>query len=540
MIQTAAKPITAARFLVEQLTAWGVKTIYGVTGDATLYWMDALAKQDRIRYIGCRLETTAALMASAEAKLTGQLTVCTATSGPGIANLLLGLGDAAQDRAPVLAITGQVARKDLGTGAKQEIDQQRLIDPITVYSSLVADAAGLPVQLNQAMKKALSQGGVAHLSIPKDLWLEPVDHALFPPAPSRPIPAVDPASLASAQSRIQQAQSPIILAGRGIQHAQAEVLRLAEMLQAPIITTMPARSYIPNDHSLFVGGLGQAGSEIASDLLNEADLCLVLGATWWPQDYVSQSISLIQVDAIPDAIGITKPVDISLVGEMREVLTRLHEGLMPTARDQWQQRVQTLRQQWKKKVEKEASQEGAPIAPQRVIAALQRCIAPDAIIALDVGDHALWFNRIFQAQAQEILLSGRWRTLGFALPGAMAAGLSQPHRQVVAIVGDGGFGTTMADLITAVGYDIPMTIILMNNGSFAMERNRMIQAGLSTLGSELHNPDFVQLAQAFGAEGVRVEEPSALEPALNQALASRRVSLVDIHCDDPIVPHTKI
>lgn len=181
-----------------------------------------------------------------------------------------------------------------------------------------------------------------------------------------------------------------------------------------------------------------------------------------------------------------------------------------------------------------------PIVPQRVVAALNRAVKPDAVITLDVGDHLLWFNRIFQAEEQEILISGRWRTLGFALPAAMAAKLAEPERQVVALAGDGGFGTTLADLITAVTYELPVTIVLMNNGVYAMERNRMIRGGLKRLGGEVNNPDFVAMAEAFGAKGYRVRQTEELETALTAALASHRVSLVDVHCDDTIVPHTKL
>lgn len=538
--QTSAPPGTAAQYLVEQLAAWGCRRIYGVAGDATLSLMDAIAGQDRIRYINCRLETTAALMASAEAKLTGRLTVCTATSGPGIAHMLNGLGDAAQDRAPVLAITGQVERKKLGTGTKQDLDQQLMIQPLAVYSALTADARALPVQLNLAMKKALSRGGVAHLSVPKDVWGDRVHAELFPPMINRMTPPPQTKEIDAALRVLKACSRPVILAGRGVKGCETELLNLAEKLGAPIITTLPARSYVPNDHRLFVGGLGEGGSEIASDLLREADACLILGATWWPREEVPALIPIVQVDADPENIGDTMPVTAAVAGEMASVLPQLIRGIGDADRFAWLQRVQDLKGNWKSQIEGEAGLDTRPIAPQRVVAALNRVVMPEAIITLDVGDHVLWFNRIFQVDRQEILISGRWRTLGFALPAAMAAKLSEPERQVVALAGDGGFGTTLVDLITAVAYELPITILLMNNGTFAMEQNRMIRAGLKTLGSGVNNPDFVRMAEAFGAEGFQVKQTKDLEPTLSAALASDRVSLVDIRCDDTIVPHTKL
>lgn len=195
---------------------------------------------------------------------------------------------------------------------------------------------------------------------------------------------------------------------------------------------------------------------------------------------------------------------------------------------------------WKEQIEKEARQNQTPLAPQRVIAALGNAVEDDAIIALDTGDHTLWFNRIFQPKSQEILLSGRWRTLGFGLPAAMVAKRIYDDRQVVALVGDGGLVTTMADLITAVRYGWPITVIVMNNGSFAMEKNRMKSAGLDPASTELVNPDFAALAECFGGEGYFVEEADQLEPVFRQALSSDRLSLVDVRIGAPVVPHTRL
>ncbi|QBK12735.1 thiamine pyrophosphate-binding protein [Thermoactinomyces vulgaris] len=275
---------TVAKHLLDQLTEWGCERIYGVIGDANLELLDELAKQDRIRYIACRHETAAALMASAEAKLTGKLAVCMATSGPGIALLINGLADAYFDRAPVLAVTGQVATKNMGTGSHQEIDQQRLVQPVVQYSATTVNPEAFPTQLNLAAKTALARGTVAHLSIPKDLWKQTVRSRLFPLPPPDPSVIAYQEEYQTVLKLLEQAGRPVLLAGRGIRNVREEVVRLAEKLTAPIITTMPAKSCVPNDHPLFVGGLGQGGSEASTQLLHEADLCLILGATWWPED----------------------------------------------------------------------------------------------------------------------------------------------------------------------------------------------------------------------------------------------------------------
>ncbi len=225
----------------------------------------------------------ASLMASAEAKLTGRIAVCTATSGPGITLLLNGLADAWRDKAPVLVVTGQVERTQIGTGAVQDVNQQQLIAPLAEYSSLVTESHSFPELLNIAMKTALSKGGVAHLSIPKDIWTLPVAGDFYPSPPVRAFQQPKSSDIQRVSNAINNAQRPIILAGRGVQYAQKEVIRFAEKLQAPIMVTMPAKPFIPNDHPLFIGGLGQAGTEISRVLLKRSDLCLILGATWWPK-----------------------------------------------------------------------------------------------------------------------------------------------------------------------------------------------------------------------------------------------------------------
>ena len=228
------------------------------------------------------------------------------------------------------------------------------------------------------------------------------------------------------------------------------------------------------------------------------------------------------------------------MGEMDEVLKEWLERLRPQDRSEWKRRIEGARIRWKEQIEREARQRAVPLAPQQVIAALAKVVDDDAVIALDTGDHTLWFNRIFQPKNQEILLSGRWRTLGFALPAAMAAKRVYDGRQVVALAGDGGFATTMADLITAVRYGWPIAVIVMNNGSFAMEKNRMEAAGLDASPAGLVNPDFAALAEAFGGEGHFVEEADQLEEVLRRALSSRRLSIVEVRIGSPRVPHTRL
>ncbi|WP_169713591.1 thiamine pyrophosphate-binding protein [Paludifilum halophilum] len=540
MIRQRSDPRNVAQHLIQQLLRWGCERIYGVIGDGNLYLLDELGNQDQIKYIACRHETDAALMAAAEAKLTGKLAVCTATSGPGIALLLNGLADAWQDRAPVLAVTGQVQRTHIGTGSVQDIDQQLLMQPLAYYSTLVPESQSFPQLLNIAVKTALERGGVAHLSIPKEVWRLPVSEAFYPLPPTPPVPAPPPEDVNRVAARIDQAQRPIILAGRGIKPTGAEALQLAEKIRAPIMVTMPAKSSVPNDHPLFVGGLGQAGTEPSRELLHQADLCIILGATWWPKDYVPPSIPIIQIDAVSENIGRSHPATDWLVGDMSAVLPQLVASVQPKTHPSYFDEIQEKKASWNARIRSEIEDQTEPLSPARAIAELNRWIDPDAIMAVDVGDHTLWLERIFQFRNQELLISGTWRTLGFSLPAGIAAQLANPNRQVVSIAGDGGVAHSIIDLVTAVTYRLPLTLIILNNEAYFMETGRMIVEGLNTLGSRVPNPDYAALARACGAEGYRVEQPEELQTALPQALASDQTSVVDIHCTGPIFPHTKI
>ena len=531
---------TVAKHLLDQLTVWGCERIYGVIGDANLYLLDELAKQDQIRYIACRHETAAALMASAEAKLTGKLTVCMATSGPGIALLLNGLADAYFDGAPVLAVTGQTETQKIGTGSHQEIDQQLLIQPIADYSATTVNPIAFPKQLNLAMKTALAKGTVAHLSIPADMWKLSVQSRLFPLPPPDPSVIAYQEEYQKVLKLLEQADRPVLLAGRGIREVQAEVVKLAEKLTAPIMTTMPAKAYVPNDHPLFVGGLGQAGSEVATQLLHESDLCLILGATWWPEDYVPQDLPVIQVDSVSENIGRTLVPRAALVENLDSLLPEMLNDVSQKKNPEWEQMIQEKKAWWDLKITDEIQQIQSPLAPQRVLYAINQSVDKDAIISVDTGDHTLWFERVFQFAEQDILLSGKWRTLGFAVPSAIASKLCAPDRQSVAIAGDGGVLQTLAELNTAVNHQLDVTLFVLNNRAYAMEKNKMMAEGLKTMGAEITNIDFVALASGMGAKAYRVEAEEQLEPTIQQALAEPGVTLVEILCEAKMVPHSKI
>ncbi len=538
--------LTVGRFFLEQLAAWGVKRIYGVIGDANLYFLDDIAKQNKIQYVPFLDENAAALAASAEAKLTGRIGVVLGTSGPGLANMLNGLGDAFADGAGVLAITGQVEGKEVGTDAKQYIQQQLTASPIASYTEMLTDADALPKMLHRFLVMSEVRGCVSHITVPKRMFRDKVNGTVTPYSPHLRQPLLAPDKDVDETFRlIAEAKKPMFLLGRGIEGLTGDAVALADAVGAAVAASMPAMNVFPNGHERFVGGVGLAGSEAASVLMAESDLVVMFGTTWWPDDYTPVAARIVQIDAARENIGVGHLLARGLVGDLSAILPRfaqLAQGLRGEEgeRAAWKRRIAEVRAQWRRRIDAEAAQDGSPVAPQRVIKTIAECVAPDAIIALDTGDHTLWFNRIFENRGQQVLLSGRWRTLGFALPAAIAAQLAHPDRQAVAVAGDGGVVQTLMEFKTAVNLNLPITVVVLNNGAYATEMNKMENEGLDRLGSTLNNPDFAAIASACGGAAYKASTGEQLRDCLTKALNEQRPALVEVAASPLKMPHLKI
>lgn len=528
-----------AGLMVEQLATWGVQRVYGVVGDANLYFLDALQRHPGISFIQTRHEAAAAMMASAEAKLTGRVGVCTATSGPGMVNLLNGLADAYADQVPVLAITGQVSSDKLGFPVKQQIDQQLMIQPLACWSSLLAKADKATELTWLGLHYAETKGGVSHISIPKDLWSQTANQMIK----SRPVlektSRPDPEVLQAVAKEISEAQKPVLMVGRGITGMEEQVLALAERRGIPVITTLPAKGLIPEKHPLSLGGLGQAGTEAATNIIKQADLILILGATWWPKGYINENTAIIQFDAYKPNLVLKHPAVKTFYTQLDEVIPVLVNMVNNTTNQDWLQTIAQEREKWFSRIEEERHNLSEPVSPQYVMAQLEKYIPADAIIVLDVGDHVIWFDRCYWGTNKDLLISGTWRTMAFGLPAAIAAQLVYPQRQVFLITGDGGLTMGLSELITARQHHTAVKVVVINNGSLAMEENRAEVAGLLKDSSKLLNPDFVGVAQACGWQASKVNKPQELAAALTSCLESQQPYLIDVECSIPQPPNTK-
>ena len=530
-----------ASYLTEQLKKWGVTRIYGVAGDALFAWLETLGSQEAIRYVSCKHEAAAAMMASAEAKLTGRPAVCMATMGPGTVNLLNGLADAWADRVPVVAITGQVETYKLGGSYKQYIPQEDVMRPICKYTTTVTHPDAIGTVLHKAFVTAAEQRGVAHIAICKDVFGQLTKAQIIPELP-RVTPSIRPdrMEMEQAAEQLLRSKKPLLLLGVGARQDAEACRRLAEQIGAGVLLTLGAKGMLDESHPLVLGGLGEGGSEAGLQALAEADLLVILGASWFPRSYLPKYLPIIQVDSHPESIH-AHPLLYAVIANLDDVLSLWARRLESRQLDDaWKEQVDGWHAKFWEETERLTNQ-GADesVKPETLIHELRNIVKEDAIITLDTGEHTLWFNRAFRAHAQLPLFSGKWRTMGFGLPAAIAAKLTYPERQVVCITGDGGLQMHLAELMTAVEQEVSLLVIVVNNATLGLEEIKMKQEGYAPFGMKLRNPDFVRFAQACGVDGRAIQTVEDLCRTLNEVRDVPRLTLLDVACTPPTLSERK-
>ncbi len=523
--------VTVADFVAGQLAAWGVDRVFGVPGDTVLSLIESIHQQPGMEFIPARSDAAAALMASAYAKASGRIGVCLADMGPGAIQMLNGVYDAKADRVPLVALTGGLETKHAGTGWPTDAALDLAYEDATVYNRTVADPLQATRVVQAALRQAVVRPGPARVGLPKNLLRESIPEAAVQ---SRPAyldgrPQADPPAIDAAVHLLETAERPVIFAGRGAGAAVPHLLRLAETLTAGIVHTMPAIGMIPGDHPSNLGVIGDFGTQQAADVLARADVILVAGSTWWQPEYVPRGARVIQVDERTSHLGMVFTADVAICGRAEDVLPRIAGRIKKRDRTAWSAYLQEARRAWDEEVR--AARAGAGLSPARVITALAAAVARDALITLDVGNNTLWFSRYFRGNGQRVLISGHWRSVGFALPAAIAAKLAFPERQVVAITGDGGLGSFLGEFITAAHRRLAITVIVLKDGVYGEEWAKQRQWGLAEAGVELGAPDFAAWARAAGGEGFSVSSPEGLPDSVASALKATRPAIVDVAVD---------
>ncbi len=543
---------TTADLVIDRLIDWGVDTIFGLPGDGINGLFEALrTRQDRIRFIQVRHEEAAAFAAVGYAKFTGRLGVCLATSGPGGIHLLNGLYDAKLDGQPVLAITGNTFHDLIGTHFQQDVALDRLFMDVAVYNERLTGPAHVRNALDQAIRTALARRGVAHINIPKDTQeLTTSDeqrskknvpgHSADIFARARPLPLRQ--DLERAAEILNAGGKVAILAGQGALGAGDELEQLADMLAGPIIKPLLGKAVVPDASPYTTGGIGLLGTRPSQEALEACDTLLIVGSSFPYEEYYPQPGQArgVQIDIDPARIGLRYPVEVGLAGDARSVLHALLPLLERKADRSFLEMAQHGMQAWRELLQERGTSDELPMKPQVVTYELDRLLRDDAIITADSGTIATWAARYITIRnGQQFSLSGNLATMANGFPYAIGAQVAYPERQVVAIVGDGGFTMLMGEIATCVKYNLPLKVIIFKNNTLGMIKwEQIVMEGNPEFGVELQPIDFRGFAEATGAAGFTIEDPNDASSVLERALAHPGPAIVEAVVDpnEPPLP----
>ncbi|HET7658196.1 MAG TPA: pyruvate oxidase [Bacillales bacterium] len=526
----------AGELAVDLLLDWGIDHIYGLPGDSINHLVEQLRKdKNRIDFVQVRHEETAALAAASYAKLTGKIGVCLSIAGPGAIHLLNGLYDAKEDGAPVLVLAGQVPSEQLGTGHFQEIHLTRMFEDVAVFNEQVASEEQLTSLLNQAIRTAYAKKGVSVLSIPDDILAKKVKDQVQENAVLIAEPEITPAEkdLSQALELLSGSEKPVILAGKGAKGAKKELESFAEKAGAPVIVSLPGKGVIADEHPHCLGNLGLIGTKPAYQAMQEADLLILIGTSFPYTEFFPDNARCIQIDIDPAEIGKRYKVNVGLAGDAKTSLHWLNEKMERREDRTFLQTSKENMDLWWEELKEIEQESGEPMTAQQVIPVLQEVVDSDAVLSVDVGNVTVWMTRYFKMTTdQDFLISSTLGTMGCALPGAIAAKMACPDRQVVGVSGDGGFSMVMQDFLTAVRYKLPILFVVLNNEKIGMIKYEQQQIGSVEYLTDLESFDFAQFAEICGGKGFRVEKFDDLKPAFEKAKASNAPVIVDVLIED--------
>ena len=549
--------ITGAEALVKSLEHAGVDVMFGIPGGAILPAYDPIFDSS-IRHILVRHEQGAGHAATGYAQATGRVGVCIATSGPGATNLVTALADAQMDSVPIVAITGQVNAAAIGTDAFQEADIRGITMPVTKHNFLITDAKDISRAIAEAFHIAgTGRPGAVLVDVAKDALTNLTDFS-WPPTISLPgyNPIMEPTaqSVRDAAALIAESKSPVLYVGGGAikSNASRELMKLAELTGAPVVTTLMARGAFPDSHSQHLGMPGMHGTVAAVTVLQKADLLIALGARF--DDRVTGKLSsfaphakIIHADIDPAEIGKNRVVDVALIGDLKATIN----ALIPELQAQYKKSKPDLTEWWiqcnswrtKYPLGFDEPTDGS-VSPQYVIERLGQIAGPDAIYVAGVGQHQMWASQFVKYEKPRSWLnSGGLGTMGYAVPAAMGAKVGAPDTVVWAIDGDGCFQMTNQELVTCALNNIPIKVAIINNESLGMVRQwQTLFYNQRYSNTDLHSkriPDFAKLAEAMGCVGLRCESKEDVDRVINEAMAiNDRPVVVDfsVHRDAMVWP----
>ena len=535
------KMIRGARILLETLKRLGVTDIFGYPGGAVIPIYNEIYDFEGINHYLARHEQGAAHEADGYARASGKCGVCLATSGPGATNLVTGIMTAHMDSIPLLAITGQVCSHLLGKDAFQESDIVGITMPVTKNNYLVKDIRDMIRTVKEAYYLATTgRPGPVLVDITRDAQLDVISYEEFEAIFNEPISIEGydpnyighPKQIKKAIDLLKGAKRPLIIAGHGVllSNATEELYKLATTCQVPVVNTLLGLGSFPGEHQLSLGMLGMHGTVYANYAVNEADVVLALGIRFddriagVPKEFCKEA-TIIHVDIDPAEIGKNKLIDVPIVGDLKHVLNEMNHELTPQTHESWLERIREWREEYPIRVR---PHEGNSLLPQKVIQEIDNIVKGNAIVVTDVGQHQMWTSQFITfSKPNTIITSGGAGTMGFGLPAAIGAQVAQPDKKVVLITGDGGLQMNSQELLLLKAYNIPVKVVIINNGFLGMVRQwqeLFNQRRYSFVDLEV-NPDFETLAKAYGVQGVTLSTIEELRSQLRDLILS----------DEPVV-----
>ncbi|MEM7069314.1 MAG: acetolactate synthase large subunit [Pseudomonadota bacterium] len=526
--------MTAAQLLVKCLENEGVEYIFGIPGEENIAVMDALLDSP-IEFVITRHEQGAAFMADVYGRLTGRAGVCMSTLGPGATNLVTGVADGNMDRAPMVAIAGQGATTRMHKESHQILDLVNLFDPITKYSTQIREPEIVPEIVRKAFKFAEAEKpGAAFIDFPENVADMAVGESVPLKVQSPPLATATQGKCSQVAELISNAKKPIIIAGNGIirNHASEALVEFAETINAPVATTFMAKGVMPSSHPLSLGTVGLKAHDLVAFGIDEADLVICIGydmveydPAFWNPDHNKR---IIHIDGSPAEVDTNYIVEAGVIGDLKNSMQRIMARCELKPRNT----MSKLRQKIKAELAKHANDTAFPVKPQKIISDLRKVMNPEDIVISDVGAHKMWMARMFQAEVPNTcIISNGFASMGIALPGAVAAKLIYPEKNILAVSGDSGFMMNNQEIETAVRLGLNITVVIFNDNKYGLIEWHQLRHFGRKSHVDVTNPDFVKFAESFGAKGYKVESAESLEGILSTAMNDGAVSIIDCPVD---------
>lgn len=520
------------------LESWGIDHVYGIPGGSFNSVMDALyEKRNSVKYVQVRHEEVGAIAASADAKLTGKIGVCFGTAGPGATHLFNGLYDAQMDHVPVLALVGQVASTAMNYNAFQEMNENPMFVDVSVYNRTVMTPESLPFIVDEAIRKAYEHKGVAVVTIPVDYGFTdiPVFDASSAKNHRKGLIMPEMKDVQEAVDLINKYEKSVLYVGQGARGAKDEILAFSKHFSMPIVLSVLAKGIIPDNVEDFMGMAGRLSTKPANEALKEAELIVFVGSDFpFARFFFPASAKFIQVDIDSSKLGSRHKTDVAILGDAKETLKKMVEIGQQKPVTKFLEANRKNRQNWLNWMHSFDNRSDIPLRPEPIFKEINRIASDDAIFVTDVGNVTIFAIRFLEMNGEKHMFttSGLFATMGYGVPGGIAAKLSYPERQVFTLNGDGGFAMVMQDIITQVKYKLPVINIVFSNDSFGFIEAEQEDTNQPKYGVDIMGADYAKIGEAMGAKGFTVTHIDQLQEVFDEAKKSEIPVVIDIKLDN--------